>query len=302
MSRFSINPLSVRALRRASLPAMFFAVVLSLGMVAGLTACRAKTPPFVSPYVDLSAFFPETVERVTQVLSERHPALSTLKTESDITVSMGKKGRQRFHGNLLVELPDKARLRGSRAALGTLFEILSVGDQLEVFFNRDGELFVGRRSDLSDSAGILRLVGPDQLLRALLAERDLAERLQKPGTWKVQNRQAHWLLSTTIPGGDWQIWVVRKRDFLVEESLVGTAAGGARARIRFFSYDVVDGEPLPTDLEIRLADPDVTVRVEVDEVLRNPPLGPQVFQAPPVAPTHRHPLSQLRFEGPGEGE
>lgn len=266
------------------------AVLLAMG-------CRHAAPRvFTTPYEELGQFYPETIEHLTQVLTERHAPWETMRTESSITLDLGDEGRKRFDANLLVAFPDKARLRGSRAALGTLFEVISSREQLHVYFNRDGVLFSGRRSDLDESAGFLRLVGPDEILRALLAERDLADQMRRPGTWKVRDRGAHWLIASDRDDGQWQIWVVRKVDFLVEETLLGKGSGPAEARIRYWKYEIVDGEPVPTYIEIQLANPRVSVRIEVSTVEVNPPLRDEVFLPPSVSADHWYPLYRMQFD------
>jgi hypothetical protein len=274
-------------------PALAGLLAIALLLVAG---CRSTPRVFTSPYVDFSEFYPETVDRLAQVLAERHPAWDTLQTEADITIDTPTQGRKRFSANLLVDFPDKARLRGSKMALGTLFEILSVGNMIHVYFNRDGILFSGRPSDLDESAGFLRLVGPDEILRALLAERDLAAQLQKPGRFQVRETTSHWQIWASKPDGSWQIWVVRKADFLVEETVLGQEGEGARARVRYWAYDEIEGEPVPSDLQIFLADPDVTIRVETEYVDINPPLRPEVFVPPAVDQEHWFPLDRMRLD------
>lgn len=272
------------------------AALAILAMVLLLAGCKAAPKQFLGPYEEIGAFYPETVDHLAAVLKERHPPLAGLQVVSDITAEAPPNGKQKFTGNLLVSFPDRARLRGSRAAIGTLFDIISVDEQLHIYFNRDGVLFSGPRSDLDESAGLLRLVGPDELMRALLAQRDLAERLQQPGRWRVSDRVSRWAIWSETPAGGWQIWVVRKSDFLVEETLVSKTGSGATARIRYWKYELIDGEPVPTQLEIHLADPAVVVEIDVDKVRLDPPLKPETFVPPSVDDDHWYPLSRLRLD------
>jgi len=272
------------------------AAMCTATMVTSVGCRHAPLRVFTTPYAELGQFYPETIEHLTQVLKERHSPWETMRTEASITLDLGEEGRKRFDANLLVSFPDRARLRGSRAALGTLFEVISSREQLHVYFNRDGVLFSGRRSDLDESAGFLRLVGPDEILQALLAERDLAEQLQLPGKWKVRDRDAHWLIGSNRGDGKWQIWVVRKVDFLVEETLLGKGTNPAEARVRYWKYEIVNGEPVPTNIEIELAKPEVSVRIEVSTVEVNPPLRDEVFLPPSVSADHWYPLYRMQFD------
>jgi len=279
---------------RAFLSSQSVLVVVAVAIL--LAGCRGTPKTFTTPYKSFGAFYPETTEHLAEVLRERHPSLSTIQAQFGVTIDAGEQGKRSFDANLLVEFPDKARLRGSRAIIGTFFDIISVGDVLHIYFNRDGVLFSGQRSDLDPSAGLLRLVGPDELMRALLAERDLSARLQKPGHWRVRDQISHWSIWAETPGGGWQVWVVRKQDFLVEETIISRTGDAATARIRYWSYELVDGEPMPWVLEIHLADPEVTVFIELDKVRMNPPLRLQTFIPPAVDNEHWYPLSQLRLD------
>jgi hypothetical protein len=272
---------------------------LCLSVVLLLSACSSRPLVFESPYAEPVSVSPvATVAELTRVLGERHPPLDTFQVQCEVLITPKGKSRQYFNANLLVAFPDHARLRGSRNPVGTLFEIISRGELLDVYFNRDGLLFSGRRSDLAPDAGLLRMAGPEELLRGLLAERDLAARLNSQAQWRVRSRPDHWILWHHQGDTAWQIWVVRKADGLVEETLVGTRSGIPEARVRYWRYELVNGEPFPTRLDIHLAEPAVVVTVTVDKYRLNPELKPIVFQPPRISPEKIYPLHQLRLTDP----
>jgi len=273
-----------------------------LATVLLLAACSSKPLVFESPYADpLTPPPAAAAQELARVLGQRHPRLDTFQVQCEVLVAPKDKSRQHFDANLLVAFPDKARLRGSRNPVGTLFEIISRGELLDIYFNRDGVLFSGTRSDLAPDAGLLRMAGPEELLRGLLAERDLAARLNSRADWRVRSRPEHWVLWHRKGDSAWQIWVVRKADALVEETLIGTRPGIPDARVRYWRYELINNEPFPTHLDIHLADPAVVVTIKVDKYRLNPDLKSAVFQPPRISPEKTFPLHQLRLTDPEDG-
>ncbi len=289
---------------------LLFALLLALGMGFALAGCRQTQKVFVSPYTNPAnaqgtsptvntagnAAAKASLEELSRALAARHPEWDTLQALADIVIYKGKKARGTFNANLLVSLPDRARLRGSKVGIGTFFEIISDGDLLHVHLNKDGLLFSGRAEDLPPDAGVLRAASTEGLLGALLAERDLARRLRQSSPASIVTRPAHWIIRIDSPAENrWQVWVVRRNDFLVEETLIGRPGAGTEARIRYWGYRLFGEEPLPSDLEIHLAGQSEWIRVDVDTYKVNPTLPPVIFAPPRVSPDHHYPLSSLHF-------
>ena len=264
-----------------------------------LAGCGGGKKIFSTPYEPAAAPGPFSADAPTSLamkLAARHPEWKTFQSQFEVNIETVSGGHQRFDANLLVQFPDRARLRGSRSPIGNLFELIASGSRYSIYFNRDGVLFTGNRGDLEPKAGLLKMMNPEDILRALLAERDLAARLQKPGAWRVEDCGDALLVKTGKPDGSWQVWVARKSDGLIEETLLGRKPGRADVRVRYWAYDFFDGEPLPSQLEIHLADPKVTIEIEVDRYRVNPPLSAAVFAPPPVARDKTYPLRDLRME------
>ncbi len=273
-------------------------------LALGLASCQARRPEFATPYPyakDPASLTPLSLEEGARMIQARHGEWETFQAQADVVVDSGRgRGKQSFNAQLLARLPDKARLRGSRPAIGPLFDLISDGDTLHVYFNREGALFSGPLEDLGPETGVLREAHPATLVSALLAQRDLALRLRAGfadgAVWQTLERPRHWLFcSRESPEGPWRLWVVRRSDALVEEFLTGPHPGATSARILYHAYELFDQEPLPTDLEIHLAGAREVVRAKARRYRVNPPLKPQVFAPPRVDADHHFPLSQLRF-------
>lgn len=234
---------------------------------------------------------------------QRHPEWKTFRAEADVTANLGDGSTQSFSANVLVRLPEDVRLRGSKGALGTIFEIIARGDDVQIYFNRDGMLFRGKREDLGPEAGVLRLLGPGDVMKALLACRDLGEKLATRQPLRVVDKDAHWIVFwEDAKSGAWQVWAVRKADALVRETILGQRGGATRARIEYWSYSLADAEPVPQLIDVHFKDENADLSIEVEKFDKNLPMKDKVFVAPETSREKTYPLSRLRLDPIGSGQ
>src|SRR5690606_18786099 len=115
-------------------------------------------------------------------------------------------------------------------------------------------------------SGALGAFSPRDLMTALLVSRDLLDRLESGGAWRVYAEKNQLFLTQDIGSGRERIWRVRRSDGLVEELVQADARGNVELRVKYRSYRLEDGpngpEPFPDDLTITVGDGLAEVRLE----------------------------------------
>ncbi|MEO8376310.1 MAG: hypothetical protein ABI579_01455, partial [Candidatus Sumerlaeota bacterium] len=226
-----------------------------------LTACRTQGG-FVSAYHKDTLYTDQqhvaTREDLLRVLQGRTYAHDTLWVKSGITVRQEESSRKVFFTSVVMyQAPDKLRFAGSRVPIGTLFDVLLLGDRAMVFFNREGTLFVGSAEELAAKSGAIGGLSPRDLVSAALIQQQLKAVLESDQPCVVEPQGAGHLLVATQRSNDQNIFfMVRQADGLVEEALVRDAAGAEQLRIRYKKYELIEDEeaktqePFPTEMEL----------------------------------------------------
>ncbi|MDX2177272.1 MAG: hypothetical protein SF028_12465 [Candidatus Sumerlaeia bacterium] len=265
---------------------------------ATLAACGGRAA-FVSPY-ETGPPTAQSVGELRATLSERasqHPKLwvrADLVLESDL-----RKGRDAVTATALFEEPDRFRLLGSREVVGTLFDVLLLGDNASLYFAREGLRFDGTAEELRGKLGAAGSVMPRDLIEAVTVTQRLLATMEKPaGEWSAIDRRDHWLVATYDDLGRQSIYRVRKADGLVDEWLLRSADGVERLRIAYGEYRLVDvrgrKEPFPWRFEARVPEGNAKVRASVDGYKIDPPFVPKSFQ--PRQTDEVYALRDLAFE------
>jgi hypothetical protein len=301
------------ALFRFLLPrviALAAAVVISVAVIG----CHPRTYPsvFESPYEaeELAArrLAVDDAAALRAALEARTGRHQQLWVKSEVVITQpGRAGRDFFTALALYEAPDKFRLRGSRTPIGNLFDLLMVGDQVDLFFNREGRLFTGTAAELSEKVSLVGGLSPRDLVGAALIQQSLRDWMANPENPTVVARRGEFLL-VAGRGGDAGLqlfWLVRREDALVREFLMRDAGGRELLRISYERYQLEDNpaveggrEPLPAALRMTVPGTGVSISSTGAQYKLNPGLVARAFERPRAEEVY--PLSSLAFEAQPE--
>lgn len=279
---------------------------LFLSAVAGLSGCQGKVD-FRSPYGEESlasgAWSVGDRAALAEALRHRLRPRPQLWVKAGVVIRRERGGdseKDFFTATAMYAEPGSIRLRGTRTAMGTLFEVLLRNNEAYMSFPRDGQLFVGTLQDLQNRVTSISGLGPEDLVAGVLVQHDLLRRLEGDGQpLTVRQRGDEDLLVATLdPQGRELFWLVRQKDALVRELWVRDPEGREELRIRYSEYLLMeheDGfrEAFPEKFEVQVPRQGVRVEVDADEYKLDP-LPRRAFEPPTGRETY--PLSTLRFE------
>ncbi len=245
------------ALKR-HIPYFLMMVLLTCAFSVG---CGGKQG-FVSPYpekpAERAAFAVTSGEELRLALRDRTRFHDELWVKSDIKIRQeGKKGTDFFSALVAFKAPAQLRLRGSRAPIGTVFEVLLDGNDAGLYFNREKRLFIGTVAELLEKAEMLGGMTPMDLVSAVFVLQNLRDWYGAAMTMIERDLGQHLLIGSRVPSGVQFLWLVRKEDGLVRELLIRSAQGDPLLRIKYQEYRMVGNpdrfeEPMPFKFTMHL--------------------------------------------------
>ena len=186
-------------------------ILLGCTLILGCTYLQRR--PVVIP-----AFREGDVERAVQALAARQSNLQNFKARVKFTLeSPDLEKRQKFRGNLAVEMPDQLRLVSSGAFGRKLFDLVSVGKSFLLYFPSEQKVFFEKEGVEVES------------LPFSVSPSDIARELFLPEAWDGINLDDVRLIS---PGGrrltiavysggmlKRKLWIERPQWLLVRDEL-----------------------------------------------------------------------------------
>lgn len=273
-----------------------------LVLVLLIGACSGRKPDFQSPYGS-KPIAPrlETQADLTALLRERASSHEKFWARGDLVItSEGKRGKDLVTVLLLYREPSDFRLRGSRAPIGTVFDLLLDDERALLHFTREDMGFFGTPMELREKLAMAGSLMPSDLLAALLAQQGLLEALEHAPQVGFLSKKESLLVAVRDPAGRQHLWNVRRSDGLIDEYMLRGPAGNTLIVATFDEYrmEPVRGreEPLPWRFRLKVPDAGATVAVNMDGYKIDPPLPAKAFEPP--NPKELHPLRALEFSEP----
>jgi hypothetical protein len=256
---------------------------LAMSLVLIMSGCGSTK--FVSPYSSQAP--PPTLATkadIAGLLDERASAHPKLWVRADLAVTTpGKKGRDHFTALVLSEEGKFIRLRGTKAPVGAIFDVLLKGDAATLFFNRDGVLFFGTREELRSKLGSAGNIMPEDLLRSVMVQQELRKALASDEVGIVREKDSL-LVAHRDETGRQHIYRVRAQDGLVQEWLMRSPTGESLLRVEYLKYNLLDvrgrDEPLPWKFDITVPSNGAKITADVDSYKIDPPFSDKTSAEP----------------------
>jgi hypothetical protein len=310
--------------RFANRPYKRLICVLLLGLV--LTSCTLLRPkPFGPiPQVARGDLSPA---QIYSLLDQRTPPLSSLWAHMKIYLSgQNIKGKKFFEATLLYQISDeparqenswagKLRLRGYRTITSTLFECLALPDRIQVYLNKDRELYSGTPQTLRTHPALFFGINPTDIARALEIERTITHVVQEihpeskssagkeqrgtlispssPISTRIATLPGHYVFIRTRHDNTKQVFVMRKTDLLIDRIALYDSHKRLALEVTYHQYDLFDGHLLPIKMTVQFIESQVTMTAKVIQYKVNTPFQPAVFRFALPASVREYPLEAL---------
>ncbi len=218
------------------------------------------------------------VERAVETLAERQNSLQNFKARVSFSIeSPDLERRQRFRGNLAVEMPDKLRLVSSGAFGRKLFDLISVDKSFLLHFPSERKVFFEQEGMKVESLPFS--VSPSDIARELFLPEDWGQidldnvQLIAPGGRRTTIAVYH---EEKLKR---KLWLERPRWLLVRDELYAED-GGLRAVTVLGRYRRIQEMWLPTYLEAHYPTQETRMAMNLGSVRANTDLHPRMFVFP----------------------
>ncbi len=249
--------LSRRALRRAVVAAILVLVLPAVLMQSGCAVLRPAAPP--------SALEPpaiRSVEEAIDVLRQNYGGTNSLKASGKITFTFpGEKLTRQASMALMLQRPNKIRMRVYRPLAPPLFEYISNGNTCWVYISSRQAAY------LNEKCGPLRIdeggfgISAGALVAAffVLADPDTASHLP------VSIRHEEDSVGLEILQDDGtrrQIWIDPATGYAARQLLI-EADGTVQADIRYIENGLHEGAAIPVIIEVTLPKMETTISMQM---------------------------------------
>jgi hypothetical protein len=240
--------------------------LLATCIAAGWSGCAAVQRPLPTTDGDAASVFAVVRAREQAIVSLR-TSFSARTRERDRTRSAD--------GVLLVQKPDRFRLRMMLPVGVTVFDYLTVGERTQIAFPLEGRIV--NSAPQGDWAAFSR----DDLSQAFLRGSRAF-----PGTCTAVAQDAELVVATCHERGRLQRrFLIERRTATVREE-VSYADDKPRLVIRFGEYRMVDSTPMPFRVELQYPERALVVEITVRTTEVNPALDASLFK--PLASWDAH--------------
>lgn len=263
--------------------------VVAVGCLLILGCSNLYVRPTVIP-----PFREGDVERAVETLADRQSGLRNVKARVKFSIeSPDLQRRQRFRGNLAVEMPDKLRLVSSGAFGRTLFDLVSVEKSFLLYFPSERKVFFEKEGMAVESLPFS--VSPSDITRELFLPEDWG-RIDLANLELISPGGRRTTIAVNSEGRlKRKLWLERPRWLLVRDELYAED-GTLRAVTVLGRYRRIQEIWLPTYLEAHYPMRETRMVINIGNVKVNTELHPRMF----VFPEKLLRMAQRQRESEGE--
>jgi len=256
--------------------AKFFrsAVVAALAVAAAGCAGRLKPAFLTRPPAP-------TIEQLRVVLGERARPVRTLWIRGRVSIwQRGLPGRQHFEATILLEPPDRLRLRAYRNATILIFDLLADGEGIRLHDIMEKSYYAADYATLRRSRSVWLWISPPVLSRALLADQTVLGDISSAHSVRIRRRWKTSEIRLERETGSERVFFDPRSERIVEIRYKAVSGGRALA-IKYGESIEAEGFRLPRWIEITYGPLGLRLRLDVSQYKVNRAFRPEVFEMRP---------------------
>ena len=243
----------------------------------------------------------ETLEDARQLLTQNYGYAQSVKASGEISVKLQREENWRPASvALMVEKPDKARVRAYRLLTPTLFELISDGQKCWLFIPSENTAYLDEHCNAvqRDEKGIA--ISAEAIVAGIMVVSDVDKLFSLPAS--VSRDTKNLRLAFGGKGGvQREIWMDLKTGLVARQSFIGPD-GAIEADIAYKEVDVLDTGAVPTEISLKLPRFHSSMMLRISEFQVNPRISAGAFRFSPPRGAQILPPSPHRLESYFSGE
>lgn len=256
----------------------FSACIIALVFGVLQVACATRKP-FVSPTPEKPTI--ETPEDAKQLLIRSYGRMRSLKASGEIEVRLGENERKPATFVLMLERPNKLRLRAYRPLVPFIFELVSDGAACWLYIPSEKTAYLNEDCDLSKGADGGIAISAETIIAALAVIAD-PEKLSDAPSQIEREDDAVGLQLIEEGGAERTIWLDPQTG-LAARQLLADREGVAQAEIVYRKQALEKETVIPVDIEIVLPQRHVSIVLRTSDPQVDPEIPAAAFEfLPPV--------------------
>ena len=228
------------------------------------------------PGIDLSKVKTLSFPQVKEIIVSKSLNFASLKAEADITITNPEiNGEFRCKGVVRFQKPGKIRVIGSKFAAGTVFDMISDGENYWFYLPKEKVVYKGK-CNVIKKTNTDAYIFPDDIAALLEYDRLFEGRHAYMETWP-----SFWSVhildgrgEEIVPYGRLKVDRINNT---VNELTMFKPDSFVRAQAFFSNYAEINGQTVPNAVQINWPDTRTTLTLYMTDIIINEPLKPEIF-------------------------
>ncbi|GAB4341742.1 MAG: hypothetical protein Kow0099_18690 [Candidatus Abyssubacteria bacterium] len=240
-------------------------------LVAGQFGCGARRAPLQPPEIAPKKL--DTIQDVTQSLYGHYGSINSLKASGKIQFKLVDEEHWRPADFLLMlERPDKLRMRAYRPLVSSLFELVSNGEECWLYFPSD------RTAYLSDCGPADAYANPAVSADVVVSAITVVSDFDRLPSLPMSLAHGDSLLRLSLDEGDFvrDLWLDETTGLIARQQVLNED-GVLVADIVYLEHAAIDGAAVPVRIEIELQRMRSLIRLVVEEARLDPEIPADAF-------------------------
>ena len=226
--------------------------------------------------IDLSKVKTLTFPQVKEIIVSEGLHFTSLKADAGITITSPEiNGEFKCNGIVRFQKPGKIRVIGSKFAAGTVFDMISDGENYWFYLPKEKVVYKGK-CNVIKKTNTDAYIFPDDIAALLEYDRLFEGRHAYMETWP-----SFWSVHILDGRGEEFVPYGRlKVDRIyntVDELTMFKPDSFIRAQASFSDYTEINGQTVPNAVQIHWPDTNTTLTLNLNNIIINEPLKPEIF-------------------------
>jgi outer membrane lipoprotein-sorting protein len=222
----------------------------------------------------------ETLEDAKQLLLQNYGYAHSLKASGKIAVRRSREKTWRPASIvLMVQKPDKVRMRGYRPLTPTLFELISNGRECWLFVPPENTAYLDEHCNVLQRGDAGIAISADAIVASLMVVSDTDKLFALPASVNRDNKNLRVMFGEGA-GIRKEIWIDLETGLVTRQLLIDPD-GRIQADIAYREVTVLENAAIPIEISLKLPRLRTSIRVRVSDFQFNPTIPAAAFNFSP---------------------